>query len=434
MTKQLSLIEEEHTLSSLPSAKIKASDKVGVHSWTNFYASFSESFVNSAIEALEVKESETIFDPFVGSGTTTVAAWKKNISAVGVDIDPFSCLLSRTKFATKSNFDDICKLLKKTKSQKILSGFTDEAKSIFDDNCLRYASKVFSRVVESVNNKKSNVLDVILNDSEGIYDSEAVALTALCIGSAESAKLVKGSNPTWYRKAIEGEKDNIEALYEATSTVCDQILLDLAQTSDHDKKPIIFNGDIKGNIPKIKKGFADVIITSPPYLTRIDYAVKHLPNLSILSGFIKLDFTDLRKSMIGTPKIVKKGEFDSKWGTLCITTLNAIKDHASYASESYYIWTYYQYFDALYQTFINFKSYMKSNGRGIIILQDSFYKELHIPLSKIAVEMLKSLDMDAGVVVKDQVKNNMKQLNPAHQKKNIKLKASEDVIYFRRCN
>jgi len=430
MSKQLSLIEDSPTLESLPSAKVKITDKVGVHSWTNFYASFSEGFVDYAIKALDIQKNDVIFDPFVGAGTTLVASQKNNISAVGVDIDPFSCLLSRAKVATNIDINEVKKLLKPTKSQKILSSFSKEAFQIFDDDCLRYASIVFSRIVKKIGVSKDKVLTTILDDTNGKFDSEVLALTALCIGSSESAKLIRGSNPTWYRKAEEGEKDTFEALFEATSKACDKMHGDLAKIQPSTKMVRVVNGDIKNEIANLEQGFANIIITSPPYLTRIDYAVKHLPNLSILSGLVNFSFDELRKKMIGTPKIINKGEFDSKWGDLCVETLKSIQDHKSYASESYYIWTYYQYFDALYKTFINFKKYLQADGKGIVVLQDSFYKELHIPLSDIAVEMLISLGFEAEVIVKDEVRINMSQLNPAHLQKKLKSKASEDVIYF----
>ena len=92
---------------------------------------------------------------------------------------------------------------------------------------------------------------------------------------------------------------------------------------------------------------------------------------------------------------------------------------------------YYQYFDALFKTFINFKKYLRVGGKGIVVLQDSFYKELHIPLSDIAVEMLNSIGFDAEVIVKDEVKINMKQLNPAHQQIKLDSKTFENVIYFK---
>jgi DNA modification methylase len=433
MNKQLNLIGENNSLELLPSAKVRAKDKVGVHVWTNFYASYSEAFVESAIKALDIKESDVVLDPFVGAGTTLIAAKKMGIDSIGFDIDPFSCVLSRAKLSV--NVDNIRTqdLLKPTKSKQISKTFSTEAWQIFDEECLQYATAVFSRIKNNLDQSDS-FMEQILFDSTNQFDSEAIALAALCIGASESAKLIQGSNPTWYRKAQIGEKDNLKALLCSTQVASVKMLGDISEIKYTNNTSNIINSDIRDIAKFNSENLADYIITSPPYLTRIDYAMKHFPNLAILSGFLKFDFTSLRKMMIGTPKIIDKGDINPIWGKTCVEALASIKNHDSYASESYYLWTYYQYFKSLFETLNHFKRLLKKGGKGVIILQDSFYKDVHIPLSDIAVEMLNYIGFDARVVVKDSVKQNMKQLNPAHQKKKITKKASEDVIYFELAN
>ncbi len=66
MPEQHSLLENHKSLQLLPSAKVKQQDKVGVHSWTKFYASFPESFVDYTIEAMQMGSNDTLLDPFVG--------------------------------------------------------------------------------------------------------------------------------------------------------------------------------------------------------------------------------------------------------------------------------------------------------------------------------------------------------------------------------
>lgn len=430
MNEQLDFIGKTHTLEQLPSAKVRPKDKVGVHAWTNFYASYSETFVESAVKTLKVKETDVVLDPFVGAGTTLIAAKKMGYQSIGFDIDPFSCFLSKAKLSQAIDHKKINKLLRKTNSSIVSATFSQEALQLFDEECLQYATAVFNRIKKNIG-RSSNFIHELLSDTDNKYDSEIVALTALCIGASESAKLMQGSNPTWYRKADVGEKDNLQALVNSTQIVLTKMLKDIDEASYSTASSTVYNLDIRdANNPKYHQ-IANVIITSPPYLTRIDYAMKHFPNLAIISGLIEFDFTELRKKMIGTPKIVDKGIVNAEWGELCTEVINKIKHHESYASESYYVWTYYQYFKSLYETFIRFKKLLKIDGKGLIILQDSFYKDVHIPLSDIAVEMLQLMGFEAMVVVRDLVKQNMKQLNPSHQKKKITKKASEDVIHFR---
>lgn len=429
MIKQLDLIDNHSSIENLPSAKVRTKDKEGVHGWTNFYASYSENFVSSVIDALGIKDSSIILDPFVGAGTTLIVAKKHGIKAIGIDIDPFSCLLTRSKLATDIDLLKVATLLKPTKSKKISASFSQDAIQLFDEECLVYATAVFERIKKSVGGD-NGVLEKILACSNE-FDSEVIALTALCIGASESAKLTQGSNPTWFRKVASGEENNAKALFQATHDVKNRITSDIFKMEYTSQEATIHLADTRHNASSLSNVKADYIITSPPYLTRIDYAMKHFPYLAILSGFYQFDFDNLRKKMIGTPKIVDKSEVEQDWGTLCLEVLKKIKEHPSYASESYYVWTYHQYFKSLFQTFFNFKKLLNKNGEGVIVLQDSFYKDIHIPLSDIAVEMLIKLGFEARVIQKDLVKTNMKQLNPAHQSKKISQKASEDVIYLK---
>jgi DNA modification methylase len=48
------------------------------------------------IQALS-KPGETVFDPFCGSGTTLIEALKQNRNAIGIDLNPVGCFISKTK-------------------------------------------------------------------------------------------------------------------------------------------------------------------------------------------------------------------------------------------------------------------------------------------------------------------------------------------------
>jgi hypothetical protein len=75
-------------------------------------------------------------------------------------------------------------------------------------------------------------------------------------------------------------------------------------------------------------------------------------------------------------------------------------------------------------------SRLRKRGKGVIVLQDSFYKDIEIRLDIIAIDMLSSMSVAARSVRRDEVKNNMKQLNPAHQKVGANKKSNEHSIFF----
>ncbi len=435
MSSQLDLIGTTPTLKTLPSAKIKRSELDGVHAWTNFYAAYSEKFVLSAISAIGYTSKSKVLDPFVGSGTTLVCCLKLGLPAIGIDLDPFSCLLARSKVSINANPSNVQKFLKLGTRKKPLNTFSEDAKLLFDNDCLCYASTVFSRILSATNCTPESLLDTLLSDSIGKYDSEVVALTALSIGASESARLVRGSNPTWYRKALVGEKDNIEALYSSTQSIHKRMLLDIGEVAkevpDGKRDIRIYNADIT-TFRKTNREKVDIIITSPPYLTRLDYVIKHLPNLLILSGVINIDINSLRKRMIGTSKIVNKEDFNLEWGKTCLNLLNLIKNHKSYASESYYVWTYSQYFSSIFNAIEFISSKLKKKGKGLIIVQNSTYKDLVIPLSEIICEMLMAKGLFAENIRQEKITRNMKFINPKLSKDDKKSFQSEDVIHYKK--
>ena len=88
-------------------------------------------------------------------------------------------------------------ILKPTKRSQSPVGFAEDAYAIFDYDCLSYAQTVYDRLYKRTNSNRTNILNLLLADKVGRYDSEVVALAALCIGAAESANVIRGSNPTW---------------------------------------------------------------------------------------------------------------------------------------------------------------------------------------------------------------------------------------------
>jgi len=433
MASQLHLLDSPQDMTSLPTAKVKGADKTGVHAWTPFYASFSETFALKAIQSLAPDPNDLVFDPFVGSGTTLIAAMKLGLAARGNDLDPFACLLSRAKIAFKADPKDVRKLLQGSKAKKSKCQFPDAAREIFTEECLAYASAVFEKVLTRTDTDSAGVLGTLLRDKQGAFDSEIVALVAVAIGGATASKLIRGSNPTWYRQAIAGEISEIAALREATLSTAELMLNDLAEAPPVSKLDIILtNSDLKDLRPSPRGRLHDIVLTSPPYLTRMDYVVKHLPHLLILSGLIQIDIDHLRRKMLGTPKIVEKGSFNALWGRQCITCLDAIKSHESYASGNYYVWNYYQYFKTLYSCLVSMTSQLSPSARGLIVVQGSYYKDVPIDLSKIVVEMLENIGLGGRVVSRDKVKTSMRDINPARSGKAPAASSSEDIVYFSR--
>lgn len=130
----------------------------------------------------------------------------------------------------------------------------------------------------------------------------------------------------------------------------------------------------------------DLVLGSPPYCTRIDYAMATLPELAVM-GLNEFDVKQLRRMMIGSATIQDEVTPRAEWGDECISTLDKIRNHQAYASRSYYYKTYTQYFDGMYQTMAELDRVLKQNGECVMVIQDSYYKDVHVDLAKCIQEI-----------------------------------------------
>lgn len=415
----------------LPSAKFRNVDRVGVYRWAPLYTAFSERFAVAAIRLMKgAKKRPVLLDPFVGGGTSTVAAAILGVSAFGVDLDPFSALLARARVALSANPKRIASLLASTKND-VSSEFAEEGATLFRDSDLRFASSVLKRVravASRVPGSRSS-FQALLDDSSGHFDSEVVALAALCIAASPAAKVVRGSNPVWFKKATRGEVGRTPRLDTTTHTIYQLMLEDLASLRAVVSRPPtvrLFSENFLST--SLHRGCADLILTSPPYLNRLDYVVNHIAPLIILSGLVPLQLEKLRRQMIGTTKIVEKGTANHEWGTTCNDFLQTVQKHSSIASATYYYWNYCKYFKDLYQSLQQLKFLAAPSAIGAIVIQTSFYKEVVAQTDRIVVEMAESLGVDARVGRTEIVRTHLGQISPRQTRYVPSKTLSESVV------
>lgn len=73
------------------------SQTMEVESIHPYPAKFIGRIPRALIEYLPIPPSTAVFDPFCGSGTTLVEAQRAGLDAVGIDLNPIACLLTRVK-------------------------------------------------------------------------------------------------------------------------------------------------------------------------------------------------------------------------------------------------------------------------------------------------------------------------------------------------
>jgi hypothetical protein len=181
----------------------------------------------------------------------------------------------------------------------------------------------------------------------------------------------------------------------------------------------------------LSSGSVDAVISSPPYCTRIDYVRATLPELAVI-GYPNGDsIRQLREKMIGTPTIDKNQNYDSHaWGKTCSHFLSAVKRHPSKASSTYYLKYYRQYFASVFASVREIDRVLKRSGRCVLVVQDSYYKDVRIDLHRIFIEMAKGLGWSLKQKVDFHVKQTLAGVNPEVKPYRQTFQATESALVF----
>ena len=76
--------------------KLRPEDRA-VHQWYRFVLSFPPHLVQNYLDRLDIHGSDTVLDPFCGTGTTLVECKKLGIASIGIEPNPMAHLASSLK-------------------------------------------------------------------------------------------------------------------------------------------------------------------------------------------------------------------------------------------------------------------------------------------------------------------------------------------------
>jgi hypothetical protein len=175
----------------------------------------------------------------------------------------------------------------------------------------------------------------------------------------------------------------------------------------------------------------DLVLSSPPYCTRIDYGVATSPELAALGFPITEQLRHLRETLIGTPTI--HGESyapDPAWGKSCNAFLERVIQHSSKAAKSYYYKTYVQYFAAISRSVSEISRCVRRTGTCAIVIQDSYFKDVRADLPAMFAEIAS----EQGLVLSHRVDFPMSQtlinINTKSRRYRSSSPAVESVLCF----
>jgi SAM-dependent methyltransferase len=387
---------------SLRNPKRNSSCNKGRTGWYPYYAGFSPEFVEDAINFARTCTSiDRILDPWNGSGTTTQVAHSQGILVDGFDLNPAMVLVAKAKTlhtdvraSLPSLLDDIC-----FKAQNLRGIAQDDPLTAWLTERSASAVRSIDKAIFAllVDGKQYTPIGRLRSLSE-VSALASFFYLALFRTLRTLLSVFIGSNPTWLRQPDEGtplidveERQIVHHFRNHLLSMKATLLAEFARSFSVEPAPRIDVADSTA-LPVTSGGF-DLIVSSPPYCTRIDYAIKTRAELAIL-GIDQKSFRSLRDEMLGTPTIADTPTRSSvEWGQSCAQLLKCISQHRAKASKSYYWKTYAQYFRGLFQSIREISRALRPSGLCFLVVQDSYYKDLWVDLATITNEMAAAVNL-----------------------------------------
>lgn len=233
----------------------------GIHSIHPYPAKFIPQIPRQLINLYAPSEA-TILDPFCGAGTTLVESLKQGHEAIGIDIHPLACLISRVK------------------TRPLPGEFTQTSRRIVSDARTRYP-------VEEVKPPDLPNLDhwfetpvqkalTLLSEEISAVENRSTREALMVSLSAIIVKVSNQDSDTRYA-AVETDVDAEEVFQEfsrSTSRI-EEAFLKQQGWDDHLPESRVLNEDILKVNPEEVASDIDLVITSPPYPNAYEYWLYH---------------------------------------------------------------------------------------------------------------------------------------------------------------
>ncbi len=351
------------------SAKIGVREKrTGIYP---YYAGYSAEFARWAIDKLGGKQDQSLLDPWNGTGTSTLEAAKKGLRATGIDLNP---VLSFVAKAGTADSED---------RQLVLEWIADFASDTNDDD-----TDVFLRMYKAATTSSAFVAG---------SPSEALLLTGMFPAARYLRKSAKTRNPSWYsRKGLGLLSDTGPSLQSLTAEYVRKAVKRQSEYTKVSRGLItIINSDFR--LVTLPPSSYDLVLSSPPYLTRLDYVQATLPEIQMLNLLgISTPIGYLRNRMTGTPLTSSLDLSDvAHMPSGVLRLLKTVYDHQSKASKSYYFRFFAKYFIEMQVGIRQIAEALRIDGKLCIVTQPSYYKEVFVDLPSLLTEQF----YDAGMVL-----------------------------------
>jgi DNA modification methylase len=367
------------------------------HDYHRYPAKFIPQIVNKLIKDYAPDNTQVVFDPFGGCGTTLVEAKLLGHESVGFDINPVAKLITQTKTTpikprTLKNYRNRFLEYYET-APKVSCEHHPRIKYWFDNQIIEELDKIYF-VIRKIKN----------------YSVRRFFLCAFSHNLKSCSRwLMKSIKPTLDKeKEMPNPKETFLRHLDSMIKKNERFYFELTQSGNLGVPAKMYRRDSTKKF-HIKSETIDLIITSPPYVTSYEYADLH--QLTLLwfgddPGHFKKwhrfsnDFIDFRRNFIGTSSKKKRGgHFNSYIGEKIVSDLVEIERPLAIDVANYF-WDMKKAFAEMHRV-------LKEGGKACVIIGNTSLRGVEILNAQVAAEQMQAAGFRKPVFMKREISNKM---------------------------
>lgn len=307
--KYLALVEETETFNRRL-VSYQANKNESIHNWIKYREGFSSQLVENLIEEFGLRQGDTLLDPFLGSGTTSLTAKMLGLNSVGMDILPVSHLSYEAKsrvfeydlYELERVYNEILNIQPtQTDTEFKHLAITEGAFPAQTENDLLFFTNWYTNSNYSESTRiliKLIVTSILEEISYTRKDGQYLRWDCRSTKVIESnRKRIEKGKPPMVTVLDKGDLPSVkESLSNALLSIIGDIRTIQQIRLTNSTHRLVKDSALKA-LPVTEEGIFDGVITSPPYCNRYDYTRTYALELAYL-GVDEEKIRELRQAQL----------------------------------------------------------------------------------------------------------------------------------------
>ncbi len=388
----------------------KKLDRVDIHSFHRYYGKLIPAIPSYFIKKF-TKENDTVFDPFSGSGTVAVETKRLNRNFVGVEINPLSVQIARTK-----TYNLEVETLEKINNELLEIIEKDDSKIKENEKPYimnrdhwfkEFVQEDLIRIKKDIDNYFEK------NKNYGIEYKKFYLLTLSAIiknvSNADTRHVFPGFSKRMHQLEEEG-KIHIDVKASFKRAVKSRAKAYSIYANNKNFADILEGDSTEIDLSEYENK-VDLIVTNPPYIS----SVRYIETLKLEMYWMEViksleEYNDLAHEMIGNDKL-KKEEYKDIELTNYKEINNVIYDMYEIDTKSAKIIG--EFFNKMEKVIIKMSNLLKKNKYLVMKISDSKMKKKKIPTGEFLTLIAEKNGFKLKDVFLDEINNNSRSLTTA---------------------